>query len=78
MATEKTLEVLRDVAAAIGDANAQLPTAKELVTLLREANEDTTEVQGLVTEIEARIRQWTRIIERAGLTVDAAPPPEAE
>ena len=78
MATEKTLEVLRDVAAAIGDANAQLPTAKELVTLLREANEDTTEVQGLVTEIEARIRQWTRIIERAGLTVGTAPPPDTE
>lgn len=78
MATEKTLEVLRDVAAAIGDANAQLPTARELVTLLREANEDTTEVQGLVTEIEARIRQWTRIIERAGLTVETVPPPEAE
>ena len=77
MATEKTLEVLRDVAAAIGDANAQLPTAKELVTLLREANEDTTEVQGLVTEIEARIRQWTRIIERAGLTIEAVPPPDA-
>ena len=78
MATEKTLEVLRDVAAAIGDANAQLPTAKELVKLLGEANEDTTEVQGLVTEIEARIRQWTRIIERAGLTVEPPPPSETE
>ncbi|KKM27185.1 hypothetical protein LCGC14_1577280 [marine sediment metagenome] len=78
MPTEKTLEVLRDVAAAIGDANAQLPTAKELVKLLGEANEDTTEVQGLVTEIEARIRQWTRIIERAGLTVEPPPPSETE
>ena len=78
MPTEKTLEVLRDVAAAIGDANAQLPTAKELVRLLGEANEDTTEVQGLVTDIEARIRQWTRIIERAGLTVEPAQSPETE
>jgi len=78
MPTEKTLEVLRDVAAAIGDANAQLPTAKELVKLLGEANEDTTEVHGLVTEIEARIRQWTRIIERAGLTVEPPPPSETE
>ena len=30
MATEKTREVLQDVATAIGDAEAQLPTAREL------------------------------------------------
>lgn len=74
MPTEKTREVLQDIANAIGDAEAQLPTARELVKLMRDANEDVTEVQALVTEIEARIRQWTRVVERAGLQV--APTPE--
>lgn len=70
MATEKTREVLQDIAVAIGDAEAQLPTARELVQLMREANEDVTEVQALVIEIEARIRQWTRVVERAGIPVE--------
>ena len=72
MPTEKTKEVLADIAIAIGDAEAQLPTAKELVRIMQEAGEDTTEVQGLVVEIEARIRQWRRVIGRAGIEV---PPP---
>ena len=75
MATEKTLQVLKDVAASIGDAEAALPTAVELIHIMREANEDVTEVQGLVTEIEARIRQWKRVIEREGITVEPVPPP---
>jgi len=76
MATEKTMQVLGDIAVAIGDAEAQLPTARELVKLMRDANEDVSEVQGLVTEIEARILQWTRVVERAGLTVEHPPATE--
>lgn len=76
MATEKTQEVLRDIGEAIGDAEAQLPTARELIKLMQEANEDTTEVRGLLTEIEARIKQWTRVIERAGIPVTPAPTAE--
>lgn len=78
MATEKTKQVLGDIAAAIGDAEAQLPTARELIRIMREANEDTTEVQALMTEIDARIRQWRRVIEREGIPVEPAPALEAE
>lgn len=76
MPTEKTTQVLKDIAVAIGDAEAQLPTARELVRIMRDANEDTTEVQALVTEIEARIRQWRRVIEREGIPLESAPLPE--
>ena len=76
MATEKTKEVLQDVAIAISDAEAQLPTARELIKIMQDANEDTTEVRGLLTEIEARIKQWTRVIERQGIKI--APPPTVE
>lgn len=69
MATEKTMQVLADIAVAIGDAEAQLPTARELLKIMQDANEDTTEVRALLAEIEARIKQWTRVVERAGLTV---------
>ena len=78
MATEKTLQVLGDIAVAIGDAEAQLPVARELIAIMREANEDTTEVRGLLTEIEARIKQWTRTVERRGLTVEHPPAVESE
>ncbi len=76
MATEKTKQVLQDVATAIGDAEAQLPTARELIKIMSDANEDTTEVRALLTEIEARIRQWTRVVEREGVAVEH--PPETE
>lgn len=78
MATEKTLEVLQDVANAIGDAEAQLPTARELLAILTDAQEDTKEVRGIIVEIEARIKQWRRIVTRAGIEVPEAPPTESE
>ena len=78
MATEKARQVMEDIAAAIGNAEAQLPAARELIKLMADANEDTTEVRALLVEIEARIKQWTRVIERAGITVAPAPPPETE
>lgn len=78
MATERTLQVLSDIAIAIGDAEAQLPTARELVKIMADANEDTTEVRALVAEIEARIKQWTRVVERAGLTVEHPTVTESE
>ena len=78
MATEKTRQVLQDVANAIGDAEAQLPTARELVKIMRDAQEDTSEVQALVAEIEARIRQWKRVVEREGIDIPEAPPTETE
>ncbi len=74
MATEKTKEVLGDIAIALADAEAQLPTARELVKILGDANEDVSEVRGLVTEIEARIKQWTRVLARQGVPVEPAPP----
>lgn len=76
MATEKTKQVLQDVAVAIADAEAQLPAARELIKIMSDANEDTTEVRALMSEIEARIRQWTRVIEREGIAVEH--PPETE
>ena len=76
MATEKTKEVLQDVADAIGDAEAALPTAKELILILQEAQEDTTEVKEIVVEIEARIRQWKRVIKRQGIEIPPPPPTE--
>lgn len=78
MATEKTQEVMQDIAVAIGDAEAQLPTARELVRLMRDAGEDTTEVQALVTEIQARITQWRRVLDRQGVVVKPPPSPETE
>jgi len=78
MATEKTRQVIEDIGVAIADAEAQLPTARELIKLLQEANEDTTEVRALITEIETRIRQWRRVVERAGVVVAPAPTPEPE
>ena len=72
MATDKTREVLEEVASRIGDAEAQLPTAIELIDILKEAGEPVAEVQTLVTEIKARIKQWKRVIERRNLPI---PPP---
>ena len=74
MATDKTREVLEEVATRLTDAEAQLPVALELIAVLKEANEPTTEVQTLVTEIKARIVQWRRVLTRRGINVP--PPPE--
>lgn len=76
MVTERSKVVLQDVARALSDAEAQLPAARELIRIMREANEDVIEVQALMTEIEARIRQWRRVLEREG--VEVAPPPSPE
>ncbi|KKN35899.1 hypothetical protein LCGC14_0779030 [marine sediment metagenome] len=76
MATEQTRQVLEDISVAIADAEAQLPTARELVDLMRSANEDTTESQALLNEIDARIKQWKRVIARAGVSTLPTPTPK--
>lgn len=78
MPTNRTKQVLQDISVAIGDAEAQLPAARELIKIMQDANEDTTDVRALMADIDARIRQWRRVIEREGIEIPPPVIPETE
>ena len=77
MANEQEKQVLEDVAAAIADAEVQIPLAENFVQLLKDAGEDFTDAGALVIEAKAKVANWKRTLAKRGIEVPA-PPVEEE
>ena len=78
MANDRVTATLQEVAGRLALAKATLPDAEDLVKVLEEAGEDSTEVRALITETRTRIAQWERTLQARGVTVPTVTPEKEE
>jgi len=69
MANNRVDDTLATVAEGLARAKAALPDAEELVKILNDAGEDSSEVQALIIETKTRIANWERTLQRRGVSV---------
>lgn len=61
--------ILSEVAQDVRSVNEQMERARTLISALREAGEDTTELQSTLRGLELRKNKWETMLKNRGYTV---------
>jgi len=67
MAEEEARKILAEIAKRIKELETDFATAKELISAMREAGEDVTELEAMLREVESRKRRWEMMLRRRGI-----------
>ena len=62
-------EVLTQLAGEISKVNRELEDTKDLISALREAGEETTDLEAEYTKTEIRKKRWQTMLEARGISV---------